>query len=308
MDWGWSGVGQFPFGEGGRLVGVVLALSAAVAYGVADFCGGLLSRRVAALAVAFAGQLAATVVAVVAAGTVSVLVPGEAVTGAALGWGAVCGVGTGFGGALLYRGLGKGRMSQVSPVSAATSAVLPVLTALVLGERPSLLALAGVVVGIPAVFLVARGSAPSMRDAPGGAGQGPAAGTVDGLLAGAGFALAFLALSRIPAGTGLWPVAVAEAVSVLIVVVLAKFTGTRLRVSARDGALASVIGLVAVAALGLYLVSTRGQLLTIVVVLASLYPAVTVLLAASVLQERVRRLQLAGLAAAGLAVGLLALG
>src|SRR5262245_54569559 len=103
-------------------MGVVLALVSAIAYGLADYAGGLLSRRAHFATIALAGQLAGLVFACAAA----LLVP-AGVTLADLGWGALSGVGTGVGMAFLYRGLARGDMSVVVPVTAVGGVALPVL-------------------------------------------------------------------------------------------------------------------------------------------------------------------------------------
>src|SRR5689334_13873653 len=113
-------------------MGVVLALGAAIAYGLSDFVGGLASRRTTPWPVAF---LAAVGGLVGAAGIA--LVRGGDPVAADLAWGAAAGVGSGAGSVFLYRGLATGRMSVVAPVSAVGAAVLPVVVGLATGERPS---------------------------------------------------------------------------------------------------------------------------------------------------------------------------
>ena len=93
-------------------MGVLLALAAAAAYGLSDFVGGLLSRRTSAWPVAFVSSLTALVLAALAA----LFVGGSSDTEDVV-WGAVAGIGTGFGSAMLYRGLAAGRMAVVGPVS-----------------------------------------------------------------------------------------------------------------------------------------------------------------------------------------------
>lgn len=296
-------------------MGVALALGAALAYGVADFAGGFLSRRTPAIAVAFYSQVAAAVLVVLLALLADVYWPSTP-TVAALGWGAVSGVGAGVGLTLLYRGLAAGRMSQVSPASAMTSAILPVFVAAGLGERVSTIAIAGISVAVPAIVLVTR--SPSAGSSDGWCHGGTvrlssgrwrlASGVRDGVIAGIGFAVGFVALARIPEGTGLWPIAVAEVASVPIVILLAAVTRTSMRVSISMMPSLAVVGAVAAGALVLYLYSTRVESLSVVVVVTSLYPAITVLLAALLIGERIRRDQWTGLACAALAVTLLALG
>jgi uncharacterized membrane protein len=129
---------------------VVLALFSAVAYGLSDFVGGLLSRRTSAWAVAVVGQASSTVV----TATLALVVPG-APRPVDFAWALLAGVGTGMGTGFLYRGFSSGRMSVVAPVSAVGAALVPVLVGAVTGERPTLLVWAGVVAALPGIWLVA---------------------------------------------------------------------------------------------------------------------------------------------------------
>ncbi len=124
-------------------------------------------------------------------------------TGADLGWGALAGIGSGLGGAFLYRGLAAGRMGVVAPISAVGAAILPVVVGVGTGERPELLVWLGIAAAVPGIWLVSR--------EPGGDGS-LAAGLVDGVLAGVGFGLLFAAIGQVPESAGYWPLAVAQAV------------------------------------------------------------------------------------------------
>jgi len=271
---------------------VLLALAAALAYGLSDFIGGLASRRTSAWPVAVVGSAAALVGAVVLA----LLVEGSP-TRVDLWWGALAGVGTGTGGAFLYRGLAAGRMGVVAPISAVGSALVPVSVGVVTGERPELLAWAGVLAAVPGIWLVSR--------EPGGSGD-LAAGIADGVLAGLGFGLLFAAMGQVPEEAGFAPLAVAQGVAVVAVAL----TATALRArwvphhpSQAWGAATGVLGTAAAAA---FLLATQSGLLAIASVLTSLYPAVTIALAAVLLHERIHRAQAVGLLLCGLAVALVA--
>ena len=278
---------------------VLLALVSAVSYGLSDFVGGLVSRRASVWSVAVVLQASSAVFTALVS-----LVVGGTVTGTDLVWATLSGVGSGLGVCFLFRGLARGRMAVVAPLSAVGAAVLPFVVALVVGERPSALGLLGVTVALPGIWLVSSGS-----EASHGSGGAPAAssGTVDGLVAGIGFGVMFVTLAQIGDGAGLWPVAHGQLVSALTAAALA----VALRESWRPGgrvlwpaAAAGPLGALAVVA---YTLSTRQGLLSISAVLSSLYPAVTILLAATVLHERVRRPQLLGLLLCGVTVALLAL-
>ena len=273
---------------------VVLALAAALGYGLSDFVGGLASRRTSAWPVAVmcaVGAFACTVV-------IALATEGTA-TGADLAWGALAGVGSGLGGAFLYRGLAAGRMGVVAPVSAVGAAILPVVVGVATGERPELLVWLGIAAAVPGIWLVSR--------EPGGGSL--AAGILDGVLAGVGFGLLFAAIGQVPEGAGYWPLALAQVTALLAVVA----TATALRAAWRPTVRSEVTGgllagaLASAAALS-FLLATQSGLLTVAAVLASLYPAFTILLAATVLRERVHGGQALGLAFCGLCVVLVAAG
>lgn len=273
---------------------VVLSLVAALAYGLSDFVGGLVSRRTSAWAVAFTGNAAAFAGAVVLA-----LVTDGAPTGADVGWGALAGVGTGAGGAFLYRGLAAGRMGVVAPISAVGAALLPVCVGVGTGERPGLLVWLGIAAAVPGIWLVSR--------EPGGSGD-LAAGILDGVLAGLGFGLLFAAMGQVPEEAGFAPLAVAQAAAVVCVAVTAALLGGQWWPSERSQAWGVVAGLLATAAVVAFLLATQTGLLTVASVVTSLYPAVTIAMAAVLLRERIHASQGIGLLLCGVAVGLVAAG
>src|SRR4051812_4850507 len=132
-------------------MGAFLALASAACYGMVDFAGGLLSRRVHFAVVTFLGQVGGLLLALVAA----LLVPAEAVRSADVLWGALSGVGSALAMHLLNRGLSRGAMSVVIPVSAVTGVALSVLFGVgFLGDRPAPLAWVGICVTVPALWLV----------------------------------------------------------------------------------------------------------------------------------------------------------
>ncbi|MGY1687378.1 EamA family transporter [Geodermatophilus sp. SYSU D00867] len=276
---------------------MVLALASAVVYGMADFCGGIASRRAAAAAVVALSQ-AAGLVAVV------LLLPwlGGSPTPADLGWGAAAGVAGGAGLLLFYRSLATGVMSVVAPVTAVAAAALPVVGGLLLGERLGVLAALGILLALVAVVLVAaEGGLSSLRAA--------RLGTVaPALAAGAGFGLFFVLLDRTGGDSGLSPLLAARVVSVLLIGGLALASGRSLLVSRGVLPVVVLAGVGDMTANALFLVATQvGEKLAITGVLASLYPASTVVLAQVVLRERLAGAQRAGLAVAAAAVVLIAL-
>lgn len=289
---------------------VVLALAAAASWGASDFLGGVVGRRSSGPAVAFTSQMVGLVLLVV----IAPFVAGSPTTGD-LAWGLGAGVGGAAGVALLYHGLAVGQMSVVAPVTAVGGAAIPVVFGLLTGERPGGLALLGVVLALAAVAGLGV-AAPHDHDGPrpDGATGAPVAvqrrgtlqaGLVAGLLSGAGFGVFFICVERAGSAAGVWPLVAARVSSVTVLGAMVLVTGGR-RLARRDGAVIVLVGLLDVAANLGYLLATRRGPLSIVALLASLYPAVTVLMARIALGERLSAVQRAGLAAAGAAVAFIA--
>ena len=132
-------------------MGIILGLAAAILYGGSDFGGGLLSRQMGSLRVNVIGSATATVL----AWAVLIGSGGPEPSVRAVAWGLASGLAGGVGSLVLYRGLARGQMSVVGPVSAVAAAAVPVAVGVAMGERPSVLALAGVLVALPAIVLVA---------------------------------------------------------------------------------------------------------------------------------------------------------
>jgi len=268
---------------------VVLAGIAAACWGASDFAGGIASKALPVAKVVLWSQLVGLVVAIAAApvfgGTVGV---GD------LGWGAAAGV-VGAGGLLaLYRGLAVGRMSVVAPLSAVAGALVPIGVGLGSGERPSVVALAGVIVGIPALWLVVGGG--DRR------GPGPS-GVAEGVAAGLGFGLFFVLIAQTADDSGLWPLVAARIGSLVVVATLALLGGTVGPPRRRRGVVVAA-GLGDMAANIAFLAAFRIGLLSLTTAVVSLYPAATVVLARVVLAERLHPRQVAGV---GLALGALVL-
>jgi drug/metabolite transporter (DMT)-like permease len=280
---------------------VLLSVCAAVTYGLSDFVGGMLTRRTSAWAVATASQAAATVLAVVFASFFA-----SAPSTDTLAWGALAGVGGGAGNVLIYRGLGSGRMTVVAPVSALAAAALPVIVGIAGGDRPGIVPLAGVALALPAVWLVAGGGLGVRRDATHDGGR--ARDFVNGLGAGLGFGVQFSALGQIPADAGLIPLVLCQIVSVTTIVVAAAVLRAPWMPRDRYSRLGVVAGILAGIATIAFQFATQSGMLTIAGVLTSLYPTVTVVLAAVWLRETIRRAQGLGLGFAATAIVLIAAG
>jgi drug/metabolite transporter (DMT)-like permease len=289
-------------------VEIVLALGSAIAYGVSDYTGGVLTKRARVFNVILLAQLVSCVLIVPVlpfwSGTFSW--PG-------VRWGAVAGVAGVSGAALLYQGLAIGRMGVVAPITAVLAAVLPVTYGLAQGERPGWIPSIGIGLGFVAVVLISRASEPGSRSADDSDDRQSLVsgrnnrGVVEALGAGVGFGLFFILLAQAPEGSGLWPLVGTRASMLASIALLAAVTGTAIRPRAGTGRGLVLLGFTNLGADLLYLLATRAGLLSLVAVITSLYPAATIALARVLLNERMVRQQLVGVAFAALSVVLIAL-
>lgn len=270
---------------------VLLALASAVVYGVGDWCGGRASRHQPSVVVAATGQAVSLVLVGLA-----LLVMGTAAPGAATwGWSAFGGIVGALGIAGLYHGFAHGDVSVVAPTSAVVGAAVPVVVALFLGERPSALALVGIAVAIAAVALVSGALGTHQHNTP------PRIVAL-AVAVGGCFGMLFVALERADADSGLWPLVIARLASIPMLVAVALLIGARPVRHRTSLQIAVVAGVFDMGANVLYLAAVRGGMLSVVSVVASLYPASTVMLAFAVDKERISKWQSFGLGLAALAL------
>lgn len=275
------------------MLGPGLALASALVYGLVDYAGGILSRRVGYATVSLLGQVGGLVVAVVAA----LAFAADQVQPLDVLWGTASGVGSAVTMLFLNRGISRGALSVVVPVSAVTGVALSVVCGVaVLGDRPGPVAWVGIGLVLPALWAITGGRA-----------VGAPAGVRDGLLASCGVAAQYVALGLVSTGSGLWPVAVGRLAAVLVLLPVVRGLGPP-RLAAADQLRAGLIGGGAALGLVLYLLATRQEMLAVAVTVASLYPAVPVVLGLVVQRETLTRPQVYGLAGALVAVVLLSLG
>jgi drug/metabolite transporter (DMT)-like permease len=277
-------------------VPVLLALASALVYGVGDWLGGRASRVQPSVVVAATGQVVSFALVAVAT-----LAMGTAAPGAATWWwmsfGGIVGA---LGIAGLYHGFAHGDVAVVAPTSAVVGASLPVVVALVSGERPSWIALVGIVVAVSAVALVSGALGTHRHDT-------PARIVVLAVLVGACFGLLFVAFDHADPDSGLWPLVIARIASVPLLLLIAGVGCVRPARDLGSIRIAVVAGVFDMGANWLYMVAVRDGLLSVVAVVASLYPASTVALAFAVDKERISRWQACGLGLAVLALVLVTL-
>ena len=243
---------------------LLLALGASLAWGVGDFFGPLISRTLGVLPVLMWAQVGG-----VASLAIAVAVRAEGPAG----WGVLYAVGASFGGMLglfaYYRGMNAGAMSVVAPI-AGVSAVIPVIYGIATGDDPSPAQIAGVVAAIAGVGLA--------------------------LLAACGFGFYFPWMHAAGKVDFWWASMIFRTTALLLVATAVTAGRIDVRLSRRNVAFAALAGIVDTAGNVSFAASSQHGLVSLTAVLASLYPIVTVLLAASILHERVAPLQRTGIA------------
>lgn len=265
---------------------VLLALASAGTWGIADFSGGFVSRRVPTIPVAVISQSAGFLGLLVVLG-----IHGGRVDGRSLWIGVLAGLGGGTGLAAFYKALSLGTMSIVSPV-VACGAVVPFAISLATGERPSPVAFGGAAVALAgAVMASAEEQRSRVPDRTRSIALAGLAAVTLGLFT------YFLGLGS-REGSGLSTLVGARIGSLGLLIVLALSRETSLRVGRRWLVPILAIGVCDVSANALFALASSRGLLSLVAVLASLYPVMTVVLAGVLLRERLTRLQLAGICTA----------
>ncbi len=276
-------------------MGVLLALASSLTWGVADFMGGLASRRagpVQVLSVSYpAGAIVITLFAIL-------VIPGSLSSGVLI-WG----VGAGIVGAvaigLLYAALSRGPMGIVSPVTAVMAGAVPVLVGVARGETLSALAIGGIACAGVAVILVSRETGEQARVRPSTIGLALASGAAIGVY--------LSAIGLAPADSGVWAAAIGRWTStVLLVAVLLAFARPFVR-TGFPWLLVVVSGVLDACANGVFQLASQRGMLSVVAVVGSLYPVATVILAWVLLKERLNAVQLVGVALALLAAATLSL-
>jgi drug/metabolite transporter (DMT)-like permease len=290
---------------------IAFALAAAALFGSADFLGGVASRRARAASVLVISAPAGVLVILGAA-----MLSGAPFQTAGVGWALAAGAAGGAGLIIFYGALAAGPMSVVAPVSALVSTVVPVGAALAMGERASAAVYAGAALCLVAIVLVSWEGMPGGSGGPGEpvrpAATAPrnhvaARGLGYGAASGLAFGIFFLFIRNAGTSGVLWPVCMARVAGSLIILGAAAWLGTR---PAGPGAgrwvlpAAVAAGVLDASANVCYVLAARAGLFGMAVVITSLYPGITVLLARVVLGERMRAVQRVGLALAAAGVAM----
>jgi drug/metabolite transporter (DMT)-like permease len=294
----WGNPSSLPSGKGTVTeLSYALAVLSSITYGTADFLGGLATKRSTMFSVVVFSQFFGLIVLVISLP----FLPPSSPTAIDFAWGAASGLAGGIGVALLYRALAIGVMSVLAPVTAVCAVILPLIVGIALGERPTGLAIVGVVLAIVAIVLVSQA---------GRIGEEKAGWTGLPIAIASGIAIGIflIFLERTGASAGLWPLIPARVVSVAFFIIAGLML--REKLIPRRESMPIVIGggVFDILANILYLIAVQRGLLSSVATLTSLYPASTIILARIVLRERLRLLQQAGVACAVVAIVLIVSG
>jgi drug/metabolite transporter (DMT)-like permease len=276
------------------MTAIILALMCAFSYGVADFWGGLATRR---------GSIWKVLPIIVAAGILTLLLA-VPFLGATFSQGAIlAGIAAGLSGTVGYiflmYGLALGPMSVVAPISAVMGSIIPFAVGLLRGETLSTLGFIGAGLALVSIVLVSRSTSDATHPV-------TAKAVIVAIIAGIGIAGYFLGISGGPDDSGLAPVIVGRLVTGGIFIVIAIAKWKTIREGAIDYKLAIASGSLDVVGGATFMLATRAGDLVLVAVVAALYPAFTVVLARFILHERMEQHQLFGLLSAGASVALLA--
>lgn len=275
------------------MIGPLLALGSALTWGVADFSGGMLSRRLPSAAVVGVSQACSLVALLV----LLPFMPAPTSSGW-IGWAIVAGLAGSGALVCFYRALAFGTVGVVSPISALAVSI-PVIAGFAAGEQPRTLQVAGIVAAITGAVLA---SGPELR----GEQHVKQRAIWYALAAAVGFGITMLAIARGSASSPMFTMVGMRSASVaafgVAAIVLRSVGGVR----PGDLPKLALLGLGDVTANALLGFATTMGLLSITAVLSALYPVVTVGLAAVILHERMKPVQIAGVVLAFVGVGLIA--
>ena len=274
------------------LLPALLALTSAVLWGISDFGGGVLGRRAPIFGVLLATQSVGFVIA-----SLGLVVRSEPMLegpdlGLALLAGGLAAIGVGS----LYRGLAVGRMGVVAPVTAVLTATTPAIIGIAWQGFPGPIVFVGFALAIVAVIIVSVVPDDS-SGRPAGLGYALVGGFTLGLLG--------VVLSRIDLQYAFAPLALMRALELVLFVTVVAIRGLAWRMPRSTLPLVVLVGVMDVAGNLTFLTAARTGDLSIAAVLSSLYPVVTVVLAAALLRERITRSHAAGVALAFVAIALI---
>lgn len=276
----------------------VYSVTAVLLWGAADFAGGYGSRRANAFVLTAFSHVCAFVLMLV----IALAERGEFLSRTSILWALLAGALGGFSLSIFYRALASGQMGLIAPIAALMGAAIPTLADIAMEGAPSRWTVAGFVLAIIAIWLITRPE-PSTESAASARPKGVGLAA----LAGVGFAGFFLCIHQ-ASGSPLWIATVSRVGSFAATAVAVAVTRAPLALDRPRAVLAMLAGCLDIIASALFIFASQRGRLDEAVVITSLYPAVTVVLARVVLKEHFNRWKLAGLVAALAAVPLISAG
>lgn len=274
---------------------MILALLAACSAGTSDFLGGLGARRAPGVLITAASQVTGFVAAVAFA-----LVVGGEPTAEDLWWGALGGLGGAVGLFSIYEGYAKASVAITAPLAGVGAAAVPVMYDVATGDPLTALTTVGIVVGLMSIGLV------SLQTSGTTGGASVTLSLLYGLGGAAGLGFLLVCLAQTSDDGGVWPVAPARLMGFVFMAVIVGAGRVPVRIPRSAWWMVVGVGVLGTAANALFVVATQHGSVSTAAVLTAMFPAVTVLLARIVLHEHLRPIQVAGLALALVAVGLIA--
>ncbi len=272
---------------------VIFGLLSALSWGTGDFSGGLATKRNKLLAVMLVSQGVGAVVLVALAFVFDKTLP----PWSQLGWGALAGAVGVIGLSLFYHALATGTMGIVAPVSAVTTALLPLIVAAITEGVPALWQQIGFAVALVAVWLLAGGMSRHQKL--------KLADLKLPILAGISFGLFFIFIDRASAEAAFFPLVAARTASLSLMGGALLTRRQSARIALPDLPLVATAGIFDALGNAFFALATQTGRLDIAAVLSSLYPASTVFLAWIILKEKMGKSQWAGVALALLALALI---
>jgi drug/metabolite transporter (DMT)-like permease len=268
---------------------------AAAFAGTGDFLGGLASRRSNTWAVGTWNHIAGAITVL----AIAPLLDGE-LTAELIWWGSLAGIGGAIGVMGLYTGFTRSDVAVVSPIAAVGAATWPVVWSIVPGDFPTGLVVAGIVVGLAAIWLVSGGSRQVLA--------GDREGLRFGLIAGLGFGAQLIFLSFTADGSSIWALLPARIAGGVLIAAVGLWLGRSLLLP-RDAVTPGIAaGSLTAIGNGFFIIATGLESLAVATVVAAMFPAATVLLARLVFHERLTTRRIVGLVLALVAVALVSVG
>jgi drug/metabolite transporter (DMT)-like permease len=277
---------------GPQFAPAALSLAATFAWGLSDFLGGSASRRVNAFLLTTITHISGTAFMVALAITFRSSFPGRN----SLLWAMAAGVVAGAALAVFYRALAAGNMGLTAPIGAVLGAGIPTIVDMIAEGRPGAIRIVGFVMAGIGIWLISR-----PEDS-----QGRPHGLMMAMLAGIGFAGYFLCVRQAGNGSVFWIAAISRAMSFATTAIMVLATRQFRPMNSAGVAWGLLTGLLDISGSAFFIRASQAGRLDTAVVISSLYPAVTVLLARIVLKEHFSRWKLAGMLAALLAVTMIA--